>query len=81
MGITDKLKDKALSKTLNDPRVYKQVQKNTEKILKRREKESLLIVKAAVKELLDTKYEALIEKGIKDVMAEVKKEVVDAFTK
>ena len=40
MGISQKLKEKALSKTLNDPKVYAQVQKNTEKILKKRERES-----------------------------------------
>jgi len=79
MGISQKLKDKALGNTLNDPRVFAQVQKNTEKVLRKKEKESLMIVKAAVKELLSEKYDGLITKAIHEVMAEVKRDVVEAF--
>lgn len=79
-GFGKKLKDQATLNAMNSPEVYAQVQKNTEKVLKNREKETLLIVKAAVKELLLEKYDELITNSILKVMDDLKKdskEIVD----
>ncbi len=74
MGIGKKLKEQALSNTLNDPKVFDQIQKNTEKVLKKKEKETLLVAKAAIKELIEEKYMHLITDAIVEVVAEIQKE-------
>lgn len=81
MGIGKKLKDKALENTLKDPKVFEQVQKNTEKVLKKKEKEALMVAKAAIKELIEEKYMHLITDGVLQVLEEIQKdslEVIDS---
>ena len=79
MGISKQLKEEAVNSAMNDPRVFAQVQKNTEKILNKKQRETFLMAKAAIKELLDTKYDDLIKTAVYEVVDELKKEIKEAI--
>lgn len=72
LGIGNKIKDGAVNKVLGDSRVAAQVQKNTEKLLRGKQKETFLIVREAVKDLLNNKYEDFIKTAVMEIMDELK---------
>jgi len=77
MKFGKKIKDQAMANTLNDPKVFEQVQKNTEKVLKKKEKETLIVAKAAIKELIEEKYMHLITEGLVNVLDQIQKESLE----